>query len=240
MLLKDRLQNSYGPLFFKYRGEQFILYILVILVEFNDYANKHPHFYYQFFCFAVCILGMLIRIYTIAYIAPNTSGRNRTGQVADSLNTTGMYSMMRNPLYLANYCILLGISLLTANIEVVIFNSILFLALYLPIILAEEDFLLQKFGDKYAEYAAKTNCLIPAFKNFVKPERNFNFITILRREHDTVLTTVLGFLGAVVFINAAQMKAFYLQTSWLYMLLFVLVCWSILKRLKLSGKLSAD
>jgi len=240
MLLKDRLQNSYGPLFFKYRGEQFILYLLVILVEFNDYANKHPHFYYQFFCFAVCILGMLIRIYTIAHIAPNTSGRNRTGQVADSLNTTGMYSMMRNPLYLANYCILLGISLLTANIEVVIFNSILFSAIYLPIILTEEDFLLQKFGGEYAKYAEKTNCITPALRNFVKPERNFDFIAILRREHDTVLTTVLGFLAAVIFVNAVQMKEFYLQTSWLYILLVSLVSWSILKRLKLLGKLSAN
>ncbi|MGB8874133.1 MAG: hypothetical protein WCC75_12145, partial [Desulfobaccales bacterium] len=39
-----------------------------------------------------------------------TSGRNTQGQVAETLNTTGIYSLVRNPLYLGNFLIWLGLS----------------------------------------------------------------------------------------------------------------------------------
>ena len=40
-----------------------------------------------------------------------TSGRNTLGQVAEVLNTSGMYSVVRNPLYLGNFVIWLGLAL---------------------------------------------------------------------------------------------------------------------------------
>ncbi|MGC9453013.1 MAG: methyltransferase family protein, partial [Oceanipulchritudo sp.] len=42
-----------------------------------------------------------------------TSGRNTKQQVAYSLNTTGFYSVVRNPLYLGNFFMYLGIALFT-------------------------------------------------------------------------------------------------------------------------------
>ena len=56
--------------------------------------------WWQVVSLAVGLLGLLVRILTVGYTPKNTSGRNTAeGQVADSINTTGMYSMVRHPLY---------------------------------------------------------------------------------------------------------------------------------------------
>lgn len=61
-------------------------------------------------CMVVAVLGQLLRFFTLAYVPPRTSGRNRKHQVADSLNTEGTYSMVRNPLYLGNCLSWLGLA----------------------------------------------------------------------------------------------------------------------------------
>lgn len=61
----------------------------------------------------ISFLGMLIRAMTVGHTPAGTSGRNTAGQVAESLNTTGIYSTVRHPLYLANFLIGLGLSCFT-------------------------------------------------------------------------------------------------------------------------------
>ena len=48
-------------------------------------------------CLLVAFSGVAVRALTIGFTASDTSGRNPEGQVADSLNTTRMYSLVRNP-----------------------------------------------------------------------------------------------------------------------------------------------
>ena len=53
---------------------------------------------------AVSLLGEAIRIITVGHAPRNTSGRNTTeGQVADVINTSGIYSIIRHPLYVGNF-----------------------------------------------------------------------------------------------------------------------------------------
>ena len=52
------------------------------------------------------------------FAARNTSGRNTgQGQVADKLNTTGAYSLTRNPLYLGNALMWAAVAMLTGSGE---------------------------------------------------------------------------------------------------------------------------
>ncbi|HRS53931.1 MAG TPA: DUF1295 domain-containing protein [Bacteroidales bacterium] len=71
--------------------------------------------WWSMLCFAISIFGLIIRALTIGYTPAGTSGRNtKEGQIAETLNTTGMYSIVRHPLYLGNFIMWLGLILYIA------------------------------------------------------------------------------------------------------------------------------
>lgn len=65
--------------------------------------GTHYEMYYTVLCLMVSMAGLVVRVMTVGYTPANTSGRNVTAQIADVLNTKGMYSMVRHPLYLGNF-----------------------------------------------------------------------------------------------------------------------------------------
>src|SRR5690625_3684491 len=64
---------------------------------------------WEVFCLFVSCIGLFIRAYTIGHAPRGTSGRNVANQLAERLNQTGIYSMCRNPLYLGNFFMILGV-----------------------------------------------------------------------------------------------------------------------------------
>ena len=100
----DQSIEKQGNFLFKYRG-QFPVFLFILSIPFiyssssvdNDYSNT-----YIISSVLFTLLGFLIRFYTIATTPKNTSGRNTNKQIAEILNTTGIYSIVRHPLYLAN------------------------------------------------------------------------------------------------------------------------------------------
>ena len=109
-----------GNFLFKYRG-QFPVLLFILSVPFiylTDYTliNYKEYDVFLFTAISISVLGFLVRFYTIGTTPKGTSGRNTKEQVADVLNSSGMYSMVRHPLYLGNYLIWLGISLASFNI----------------------------------------------------------------------------------------------------------------------------
>ncbi|MDR2152686.1 MAG: DUF1295 domain-containing protein, partial [Helicobacteraceae bacterium] len=64
----------------------------------------------------ISALGVAIRVYTIGYKHKGTSGRNTKTQQASALNTKGIYSLTRNPLYLGNFLIGWGVIVYTHSL----------------------------------------------------------------------------------------------------------------------------
>ncbi|HAQ20048.1 MAG TPA: hypothetical protein DCR40_12585 [Prolixibacteraceae bacterium] len=78
---------------------------------------------------------------------------------ADKLVTSGIYSICRNPMYFGNLLILSGIGIF-ANSALFVFLTIpTFMFLYAAIILAEQSFLGNKFGEEYQLYIQKVNAI---------------------------------------------------------------------------------
>jgi len=186
-----------GNFLFKYRG-QFPVLLFILSVPFiylTDYTliNYKEHNVFMFSSISISVLGFLVRFYTIGTTPKGTSGRNTKEQVADVLNSSGMYSMVRHPLYLGNYLIWLGISLASFNIDFAIIMSLLFWIYYERIMFAEERFLERKFGADYLNWASKLPAFLPSILNFKKSDTKFSIITVLRREYASVLAAVVGF-----------------------------------------------
>lgn len=104
-----------GTWLFRWRSYAPLLFIVLIAVALYGYRWPFPIYsYYQVYawsCFGVSMLGLIIRCITIGHVPEGTSGRNTKQQSASELNTTGMYSILRHPLYVGNFFIGLGISL---------------------------------------------------------------------------------------------------------------------------------
>lgn len=151
-------------------------------------------FNYQMGCLVVSFFGLIIRIYTVGHTPENTSGRNeKKGQLAESLNSTGIYSMVRHPLYVGNYFMWLGPALLTGNFWFIISFTLLYWLYYEKIMFAEEQFLRGKFGEMYLNWAEKLPAFVPSFKNFVKPELSFSWRKVFKKEKNGLAATFIIF-----------------------------------------------
>ena len=201
-----------GNFLFKYRG-QFPILLFILSVPFiylTDYEliNYKDRNLYMLIAISISILGFFIRFYTIGTTPKGTSGRNTKEQVAEVLNSSGMYSMVRHPLYLGNYLIWLGISIASFNIYFAIIMSLLFWIYYERIMFAEERFLERKFGEDYLNWASKLPAFSPSILNFKKSDTAFSIITVLRREYSSVLAAVVGF----VFIEV--LRTYFSTNKW--------------------------
>ena len=138
---------------------------------------------WMFICLAVALFGLLIRIYTVGHTPIGTSGRNtKAGQVANELNTTGIYSTVRHPLYVGNFFMWLGVGMITANAWFIIAFILFYYLYYERIMYAEESFLRNKFGDSYLNWANTLPAFIPSLKNFTSPNNSFSLKKVLKSE----------------------------------------------------------
>jgi protein-S-isoprenylcysteine O-methyltransferase Ste14 len=150
--------------------------------------------YYEMFALCISLTGLLIRVYTIGFTPENTSGRNtHQGQIADVLNTTGMYSIVRHPLYLGNFLMWFGLAILTGYLWFIIAFILFYWLYYERIMYAEEQFLRKKFGERYIDWSQNVPAFLPEFQKFTKPDLPFNWKKVLKKEKNGVFALFLVF-----------------------------------------------
>jgi len=146
---------------------------------------------------AVAFLGQFIRISALRAIGPKSrvSSKIRT----EELITTGVYSVVRNPLYTGNLFMAAGLSLATGWWPIAVFCVVIGLIYYHYIISAEENALGGTFGDAYADYTGRTPRLIPAPHRYtpLTEERRHKFSEYFPRE----INTVVGLLWCAALIG---------------------------------------
>lgn len=173
----------------------FVLAVPVIYFTKPPFSNPLAENITTWFAILVSFLGFLVRAITIGTTPAGTSGRNtKEGQVAEELNTSGIYSTIRHPLYLGNYLMWTGIVIYTFNIWFVIAVSLAYWLYYERIMFAEERFLEKKFGKPYMDWSLTAPAFIPSFKNYKKSKLVFSMKSVLRREYSGILATVFGFV----------------------------------------------
>jgi protein-S-isoprenylcysteine O-methyltransferase Ste14 len=172
----------------------FILAVPVIYVTNISYLSATTQLVFLTLAILLSVTGFVIRAITIGSTPAGTSGRNtKEGQVAEQLNTKGIYSIIRHPLYLGNYLMWIGIVVFTYNIYFVIIISLAYWLYYERIMFAEERFLEKKFGKAYLDWSLKAPAFFPAFAKYRKSNMVLSLKSVLRREYSGVLATVFGF-----------------------------------------------
>ena len=240
MSLIQSIENQ-GNFLFKYRGQfPVILFLLSIpFIYLTDYRNIDDTLTSILILISIllCLIGFLVRFYTIATSAKDTSGRNTQQQVANSLNTKGIYSIMRHPLYFGNFLIWLGIAISTLNFYFVIFMSLIFWIYYERIMLVEEKFLVSKFKKNFNSWSNKVPAFFPSFVNFESTDISFSYLTILRREYSSVLSAVIGFIFIELVKNYVDKHDLFISVYSIVILIVTLIIVLILRYLKHNTKI---
>lgn len=239
MPLQEELEAQ-GNFLFKYRGTLplIILGVALCVIAYSAYFTPELHEYneldwYIFACLGVALLGQLIRMYTVGHTPKHTSGRNTEEQVADVLNSTGIYSVVRHPLYVGNFFMWLGVGMLTMNLWFLVAFTFIYWVYYERIMFAEEQFLRGKFGKAYVNWASKTPAFWPNLKTFVKPSVKFSWAKVIKKEKNGFLAIFVSFFAIQLLVQSLANKEFTFKMDiWFFMAIGMLVIYYIIKVLR--------
>jgi protein-S-isoprenylcysteine O-methyltransferase Ste14 len=80
------------------------------------------------------------------------------------LITRGIYSMIRHPMYASQWLWVIAQPLLLQNWIAGFLNLLLFIPFYFLRVKAEEQLMLEKFGNQYQDYMEKVGAILPKFQ----------------------------------------------------------------------------
>ena len=195
MALREEWERQ-GNWLFRWRSYLPLLIVPLFLVALKTSNQDSSGFvakFWEIFCFLLSMAGFAIRCITVAYVPSGTSGRNTKEQIADKLNTTGVYSIVRHPLYLGNLITIFGLLLFIRVWWFALLGAIMFWMYYERIAFAEEEFLRKKFGTPYLEWTEETPAFWPRFRNWEQPGLAFSIRKLLKREYHGFFAIIASF-----------------------------------------------
>jgi protein-S-isoprenylcysteine O-methyltransferase Ste14 len=175
-----------GDRLFRWRSH-FPLVLVPVLVggvflEHQPFGTVGVERAWEVFSVLVALAGLAIRAWAVGTAPAGTSERSTVNPRASELRTTGLYSMVRHPLYLGNGLMALGIALFPGVWYlplVVVMGTMLY---YERIAAREEQFLDGQFGAAFHEWASRVPAIVPRLAGRIPSTTSMSWRKILRGE----------------------------------------------------------
>ena len=180
-----------GNFFFSTRNYLFPVFYVFLFLPFTRISENYLKIFYL--GLIIAILGQLVRMLTIGLVYIVRGGRNRR-IYAEGLVTDGLFSHCRNPMYVGNILLIIGMSILSNSLFAVLVMIPLFIFIYQCIVLAEEDYLRKAYGSGFDTYCSKVDRWLPNLKGIGKTfsENDFNLKKVAFKEYNTSYLWMLG------------------------------------------------
>ena len=177
---------KFGRIVFKYRDYTPIPFVIAMLI----YAKATKE---TLIVGTICLLiGELIRFTGVAYIGGVS--RTRTFSTNQKLITGGIFSHVRNPLYIGNLLLSTGLIIFSnVHLYFTIGFVIFFFIQYIPMVRWEESNLKNVFGADFEEYCNKVPRWIPSLvpKMPASDKVTGEYLAAAKSEKSTVLAAVI-------------------------------------------------
>lgn len=138
----------------------------------------------------VVVPGLLVRALASGHVRKN-----------EALATSGPYAYTRNPLYLGSLVMGVGFCIAARNVWVGVVLVVMFVAIYLPVIRGEENFLRAKFPE-FEEYARVVPRILPRVTPYsgdeTKAPAGFSFELYLKHREYNALLGAVGMMAALI------------------------------------------
>lgn len=191
---------------------------------------------------AISVLGQTLRAAVIGYAYVKRGGKDKK-VYADTLVTLGFFNHMRNPMYVGNVLILLGLLTTWGSWVAVGVGGAFYLYLYWAITLAEEQYLRGRFGEEYDAYIARVNRYFPNFRGIGRTLEGmrYDWAKLVRKEYGTAFAWVGTLL--LLLSRKAHLAGFgfdsRIQRTLLILLTLSASGWTVARVLKKRGMLGA-
>jgi protein-S-isoprenylcysteine O-methyltransferase Ste14 len=225
MGLREEFEAT-GTWLFRHRGYLPLLLSPVLVAaaaSSSPLPDRRLQLVWEGACVLLAIGGLALRVATIGFAPRATSGRGTGGPRAESLTTSGLYSVVRHPLYLGNYLMWLGVALFARAWWAPVIVTLVFWLYYERIMFAEEEFLRRRFGEHYASWAAETPAFLPRLDRWRSPDVGFCGLTVLRREPSSLLALVTALTALEFARDYADTGRLTLDPVWASILTVTLV-----------------
>ena len=116
------------------------------------------------------------------------------------LQTEGIYSATRNPLYVGSACLAVSVALFFQSLLLLVVSLVLLVFYSTAVVRREEEVLRQLFGEAFEEYARQTPRFFPSFSRYRRPKEVLVNLDAMRRE-------ALRLWGAATLPIAAELVA---------------------------------
>ena len=161
-----------GNFAFKYRGYMLPVAVLLLLVPSSRFSADPA--VPGAIGFLIAVVGQVWRICTIGLAYIIRGGRNRR-VYAEDLVTAGLYAHVRNPMYVGNFFLIVGLALASNSWVFALVGVPLALGMHKAIVAAEESFLRNRFGAQFDAYCARVPRWVPRFSGLVRTLRSMSF-----------------------------------------------------------------
>lgn len=161
-----------GNFSFRYRGYLLPVAILLLLLP-SPWIARDPAAA-GLIGFILAAVGQAVRIATIGLAYIIRGGKDHK-VYAEDLVTSGLYAHVRNPMYVGNFFLVLGLAVASNSWVFACVGVPLALGMHRAIVAAEESFLRNRFGAQFDAYCARVPRWVPRLSGLARTVRSMNF-----------------------------------------------------------------
>ncbi len=186
---------GYGNFIFRRRNFVFPIVMIGLMAGFAPviaYDEAGADHGLDWVGYLICAVGQAFRFVVVGLEYIKRGGLNKRIYAA-TLITGGLFSASRNPLYLGNIIILIGLMVLHNSAWVYGLGGGFFLFTYWALVLAEERYLRGQFGADYDAYCAETPRWLPKLSALPEAFRGmrFNWRRAISKEYSSCVAWVV-------------------------------------------------
>jgi protein-S-isoprenylcysteine O-methyltransferase Ste14 len=197
-----------GNFFFKFRDYLFPLVFLPLAIGTRPRVSSDPgvEIAMDILGAAIAFSGQALRAVVIGLAYIERGGKNKK-IYASKLVQNGIFAHSRNPLYVGNLLIIVGLTVIHNGTWMYAIVLPFFFFVYMAIVAAEERFLHREFGAEYDEYCRRVPRFIPRLAGLGSTLRSmtFDWKRLVRKEYGTFFSTITGVLGLLVWEKIAML-----------------------------------
>jgi protein-S-isoprenylcysteine O-methyltransferase Ste14 len=217
MKLLDQLVQD-GDRLFRWRSYLPLVFVPAVfagvITTAPPFSTRAGERLWEYVSVAVALAGLALRVWAVGSAPSGTSERSTVNPRASELRTTGPYSVVRHPLYVANGLMAFGLSLFPGIWYLPVILVLATWLYYERIAIREEAFLADRFGAEFDAGSSRVRGGWPSFGSYARSAVPYSWKKVLRHEFHGLLVIAAGAFVFDAMQESWRARAWHVDAPW--------------------------